>query len=295
MEHCWFKAEAVLIAPGISIPLRRYWKKHDMRTKALPLRMASIYALKLILIMLLSVSWLFVDVDRVHACSCFPIDPAEAFDRSTAVFSGEVVDSHLLYADLVDYLNISNIRRLNDIMSDPTILVLFYEFKIDVIWKGHPYEYVYLMTSSSDACGAVFQPGKKYLVYSGDGTSAYLCGSVRLESAQQHLDALGRVGQGRLPESGSRAPRPPSMSERISAEGMVARLSGSLYELLEERNSKSPTPTPTATPAPTPQFARVSDEAGAPEWLIPTVAGVAGVLIGVLTTTLTLRRRRGGT
>ena len=372
-----------------------------MQATSPPLHMVSIYALKLLLIVLISVTWLFVDVDRVHACSCGPIDPSEALDHSAAVFSGEAVARHTLYQHDQRSFPSLLLILLAETTPGPGIATIVYEFKVNTIWKGPSYEYVYLREPFGEACGASFDPGEQYLVYS-DGTSAGLCGSKRLAFAQDDLDELG---EGEPPEPGTRAPRPSVMSDWISAEAMIRRLASSLYRLQQELDSKPPAPTPTAVPTPTPvpdtptpqptptavstptlppatptpqstptamptptpvpatptpqptptavstptlppatptpqstptavpiptpvpatptpqptptvvstpttlaaavtpaptplaapQPGAVGEGEGTPGWLIPAVAGVAGVLVGALATTLTLRRRGGGT
>ena len=260
-------------------------------------------------------------------------------------------------------------------MPGPRSIAIVFEFKVAKIWKGPSYEYVYLQSASSEACGAAFSRGSEYLVYSADGTSAYLCGRTRLSSAQDHLDVLG---DGKPPERGTRAPELPIMRTWLSGQEMIhqlerlvskvkaeldprlsptttdpaigtqgastipnpdlqlsriQRLARTLHRLLEERMSRphtpTPEPTPTAVPTPkpvpatptpqptpppvptpatlaaavtlgptpiqAPQPVAVSEDSDTPEWLTPAVAGIAGVLVGVLGTTLLWRRRGGGT
>ncbi len=345
-----------------------------MSTRTLSLRMVSIYALKLILIVLLSMSWLLVDFHRAHACSCRAIDPAEAYNRSAAVFSGEAIDLALLYNRIGNPPRLFALHRLAYSTYEPGTVTLIYTFKVDTIWKGPSYEHVYLQTTTSEACGAAFPPGIRFLVYSTEGTSAYLCGTLPLRFGQEHLDALG---EGRSPERGTRAPELEIMRSSLSEDEMIQKLEAliaevraeldaglpaptgesatrqpavsttpgpripertirglarALYQLLEERMARlstpTPIPTPTAVPTPTPipatpapqptstplptpatlaaattlpptsipspEPAANVEEARAPGWLIPAIAGAGAVLVAVLGATLTLRRRRDG-
>lgn len=306
-----------------------------MRAKALPLWMKSVYALKLALVILISVPWIFVNVDRVQACSCGPIAPSEMLERGGTIFSGEAVAKHILYQDVRAPFSVWYLDQLADSMPDLHLAQIVYEFRIETIWNGPAYEYVYLRSHFPEACGAVFYPGEQYLVYSGDDIDDMwvgLCGSELLEFAQDDLDELGA---GRSPDPGTRGPKPPIMSEWIPANEKVSKLALVLSMLLKERESKRPTPTPTPEPIPTavptvtpvpatptpqptpspmstpaslapavtsvstpvyaPQPVAVSEDSDTLEWLIPAATGVAGILIGVLAHILLVRHRRGGT
>ena len=344
-----------------------------MSTRALSLRMVSIYALKLILIVLLSVSWLIVDAHPVHACSCGRTDPAEALNRSEAVFSGNFVAPKILYKSVGRSPSLSNSYHLQALiqgMPESNVKTVVYEFKVDSIWKGPAYEYVFLQTSGH--CGAEFIQGNQYLVFARGDMHVDFCSSIPLHFAKDDLKSLG---EGEAPARGTRAPElaimrgllsgqemiqelkflldevqaeldfkpsPPPTEPPIRAQGAstnpspylqmvtIQRLAKALYQLQEERVARlrTPTPIPTAVPTPTPMPAALTpqptltsastpatlaaattfprtpipapeaaaniEEARAPGWLIPAIAGAGGVLVAVLGATLTLRRRHGG-
>ena len=312
-----------------------------MATKTLPLRMASVYAIKLMLIVLLSVSLMLIDTYKAHACSCRAITPSEAFDSADLVFAGQVIDAQTYYYPVPE---ISRNAVGRDYFSDDV-----YTFLVSAIWKGKASEISYIISSQNptSCTGRGFSIGKKYIVYAKSGISVGACSRiVHLESAQEDLRALGA---GQPPESGTVASRPWSMDNGCSWEARILAKVGirhdrdfrRCFEAFASASATSPTPEPTATAAPsptptpgstptptpvpatptpqpepspvlspvtlaaatasaqtpvtTPQLAVVVEEAGTPQWLIPAITAVAGVLAGVLATTLALRRRRGGT
>lgn len=301
--------------------------------------------LKLLLIVLLIASWLLIDVDETHACTCMPISPSEAFDAADLVFAGQVIDAQTFYYP------VPKISR--DVVGRDYFEDTVYIFLVSAVWKGEPKQVSYIISpqNSTSCTGRGFSIGEKYLVYVESGVAVGPCSRiVRLDSAQEDLRALGA---GQPPESGTVATRPFSMDNGCSWEARILAKVGfqhdrdlrGCFEAFASTSAATPTPqpTPTAVPTPTPppatptpqptptaaatqtpapptstpqtaptaapmpttlaaavrsapdvKPAAIAEEVGAPEWLLPTVAGVAGVFVGVLGTTLALRRRGGG-
>ena len=267
--------------------------------RALMARIAPIHALTSLLIVLLSASWLLIGSDEALA-SCAPTTPSKSFANSEFVFSGVSIARSLFYNPYADHLELSNEFH----NSSEGI----YVFKVDTVWKGQPYEYVYLRTAHRHPSGYGFTLGEEYLVYAltAESVSSSFCSRTGLlTEAQEDLDWLG---EGQPPEAGRWGPGPRITRDWLPADAVIEKLAKSArdlqYELGQERSRQpdpTPTPAPTPRPSPTAAIAQAADPApvaGETDilgWLIPTVAGVAGVLAGALTTTLALRRRHDGT
>ena len=90
--------------------------------------------------------------EPAQACSCAaPAGPAEGLKRSTAVFSGRVVEIDRPFFDRVGLTN-SGSHRL--------------KFQILRRWKGARSNTVEVVTRlSGEACGFPFEQAKEYLVY----------------------------------------------------------------------------------------------------------------------------------
>ncbi len=267
-----------------------------MPTKTLPLITVPDHILKPILILLIIASLFLIDMDETHACTCMPISPSEAFDGASSVFSGKAVATHDLYSPttsqyLSEPIGLMYLIPLNDY--SPSHIQFIYEFEVDTIWKGPNYGYIYVV--SSFACGRSFTLGERYLVYAGSGMTTGQCDGSHLIGPAIAPEVLETLGAGQPPTAGTRAPRP--LPGWHSKDEMLEILFDSLYRVLadRERESRAPTPTPSPVPTeePTPQPATVGETTDAPGWLLPAVAGVAGVLAGVLATSLTLRRQDG--
>lgn len=252
-----------------------------MHAKALPLGMKSIYALKLALIVMLSVSFLFANVRDSRACSCSPTSPQNAGNIFEVVFAGKAVDKRTFYSPQ----SASPISEAYGEYRYETV----YTFLVKTVWKGPSYEIVYIRSRNdpSSTCGGGdpgdFAIGSQYLVYTGPAMTVHLCSrNLPLESAKEDLEALG-VGQ--PPESGTIAPRPGSMDSWCS-EGEV--------ELARSNGIRLRSDTRGCVSVSASGSAAGDEQAGFPRWVLPTVAGVSGIYLGVLGTILTLRRWGGG-
>ena len=150
------------------------------------------HALRLGLILSLSLLWFVVNTQQAFACSCAPPDsPSEELTRSAAVFSGKVID-------IREYKD-PNSTTISS--TDPTTVV----FEVDTVWKGPSNATVYFTTPRSEAsCGFSFAEGEEYIVYSRNGSSVSLCSRTNtLSQAQVDLEELG---EGRSPQPGSVGP-----------------------------------------------------------------------------------------
>lgn len=143
------------------------------------------------------------------ACSCLVLTPEEELEQADAVFLGE----------LVSIRRIGQFPRNSDDLY--TVFVDVLEFKASEIWKGHPYETIYVHTYprnwdenvySGGTCegGYMFvrREGERFIVFVSDGSvNISLCRSSTYES--QGLNHFAVYGKGRPPEPGSVGPMPP--------------------------------------------------------------------------------------
>lgn len=130
---------------------------------------------------------LVMSPDRIHACSCAPLEPpARALEKSDAVFAGRVIS--------ID----------KDVGGEYPVTI---EFDVSTVWKGPDHQTAYLRTSSGGGlCGFRFALNLEYLVYSQDGARVSACSRTRkLVGASDDFAALGI---GRPPAPGSVGPRP---------------------------------------------------------------------------------------
>jgi len=110
---------------------------------------------------------------EAFACSCTgPDPPAEAFEKSKTVFSGQVIG-------------------INSTESGKLVT-----FHVDRAWKGVSNNTITASTPfNSAACGYEFEQGKEYLVYSNSDVVAlvvYLCSRTQpLDEAASDLAILG--------------------------------------------------------------------------------------------------------
>ena len=253
-----------------------------MRTKALPLRIASIYALKLLLIALISISWLLIDLHETQACVPGPISrmtPSEKFDKSTRVFSGEAIARYTVYrpdisVDDLRHRQSYNIGYLNVI-------------KVNTIWKGPLYEYMYIwLPTDLSSCGSGpggLLPGMEHLIYARSDT-AINRGVHGLAGAWEHLEELGK---GELPIVGLYAPNPWHEDDLITEEALLEQFGECLLPLGLTWHPSSPAATSTGASLPVPEtseaplIAEFCEEAAAPEtgnvgtpgWLVPVRCG----------------------
>ena len=182
------------------------------------------YAVRAAVILSLSGLWFLVDTHEAYACSCArPGSPSEELARVPMVFAGEVVSTWTFYdyfgqeinpPGVVDYFRETSELDFRDYVSTRAGSLLFLaqqnatllaEFKVDTVWKGPLYETVFVQTSAyGESCGIGFAEGAEYLFY-----SSHSCSRTRpLDYAQQDLEELG---EGRVPEPGTSAPRPDSI------------------------------------------------------------------------------------
>ena len=270
--------------------------------------MKSVYAPKLLLIVLLSVALVFTDSRQVGACSCGPMTPTDNLRYYTTVFAGRVIDRRTLYNAHASF------SVLVSQGYDYDLVETVHTFRVSKIWKGPSYETVYIIAKKSrSSCDFHwFDVGEEYLVYAdSDRTVPFCSPSAPLANAQQDLDALG---SGRLPEPGTAAPMPRSLDSWYSKEEMVSAATQLLSQLdpsgypgppasrstaaitptqtpATSKSAPTPTPgqtpvtlatviTPITTPVPVPQPVASVEGVGAPGWLLPAVAGVSGGLGG---------------
>lgn len=118
---------------------------------------------------------------KVFACSCSePRSPSEAFQESTAVFTGKVI----------------NVR------SDDYSRTV--QFDVDRAWKGVSQRTSTLATAGSDAsCGYDFKEGTSYVVYahgSKESLEASLCS--RTTPVADAYEDLAYLGEGYVPVAG---------------------------------------------------------------------------------------------
>ena len=119
-------------------------------------------------------------MDSAFACSCIisPL-PIEALEKSTAVFSGTVLNVDRGFLGIDDFLGSISVT-----------------FDVERSWKGVTEKIVVVGTSSSSAaCGYDFNEYEKYLVYAHDVSGSLhtsICSrTMLLANAQEDLDALG--------------------------------------------------------------------------------------------------------
>ena len=185
---------------------------------------------------------------KASACTCLSLTPEEELEWADAVFLGE----------LVSIRRIGQFPRNSDDLY--TVFVDVLEFKASEIWKGHPYETIYVHTyprdwevSSFGTCysGYLFLrgEGERFVVFvSDDSVSLSLCGSSEHES--QALNYFVAYGKGRSPEPGSVGPMPPLPSD---------------VSTLPAENSTEPEAVDTMPAPPTDIFAPPAENSTEPE------------------------------
>ena len=157
-------------------------------------RVGITHAIRLVLILSLSLLWFFANTGQSLACSCVrPGSPSEELAQSSSVFAGRAVSVREFHDPSTTTIS----------STDPTTV----EFEVTTVWKGPSYEAMYLTTARFGAsCGFTFVEGEEYMVYSRDGSTVSLCSRTSLlENAEADLNELG---QGRAPQPGTTAPIP---------------------------------------------------------------------------------------
>lgn len=155
---------------------------------------------------------------KASACSCPELTIEEELERADAVFLGEL----------------ASIRRIGQFPRDSSVHENFtqfldvLEFKASEIWKGHPYETIYVHADPwawgenanwghSCSNGYMFaeSEGERFIVFVSNHRVTYgLCGSSTYES--QGLNYFAVYGVGRPPEPGSVSPMPPLPADVFS-------------------------------------------------------------------------------
>ncbi len=145
---------------------------------------------------------------KASACSCKASTPEGELEQADAVFLGE----------LVSIRRIGQFPRNSDDYYTAFVDVL--EFKASEIWKGHPYETIYVHTYprtwdenvTPGGCAGGYRfwggEGERFVVFVSDGSvSISYCG--RSTHKSKALNYFAVYGKGRPPEPGSVAPMPP--------------------------------------------------------------------------------------
>lgn len=147
---------------------------------------------------------------KASACTCLLLTPEEELEQADTVFLGELV----------------SIKRIGQFPRDSddyyTAFVDVLEFKASEIWKGHPYETIYVHTYprtydknvyvSSASCNGSYLfwggEGERFVVFVSDSSvSLGYCGISEHKSQARNYFAV--YGKGRPPEPGSVGPMPP--------------------------------------------------------------------------------------
>lgn len=136
---------------------------------------------KIIFLLFIIVSLLTVNTTLVSACSCVsPAPPKESLEKSTAVFSGKVVD---IYTPLGFVVSSADSVKIT--------------FEVSKVWKGPSYELLVVKTARDGAsCGYSFKKGEEYIVYAYGEESELqtgICSRTKPPSrAQEDLTGLGQ-------------------------------------------------------------------------------------------------------
>lgn len=256
--------------------------------------MISSCAQQVALTLIIGTVWLLIDVRDTQAHSCVPDATHaaydEAFGKAEAVFAGEPIARYTLYPPYID------IDSLNLTLGYGWISL--YLIKVNAIWKGPLYEYVYVG-------GGGYALGVKYLVYARrNATIAVSCGGGPTPLTAAH-EILDKLGEGEPPIAGSRDSYPWRWSDWITEEALLEQFGDCLRTVDMHSFPSSPAPAsvavspPVPVPIEAPELAAFCENTGTPKWLVPAVAGSAGgfvaLLVGASGAVHTLRRRRGGT
>ena len=146
-------------------------------------------AKRFILLLATIAGCLVINPNRAFACSCVPPgSPSEELARSTAVFSGKVIDVVEVPIDSGDFGLFP--------MFEVTV-------KVSRVWKG-PLRRTLVITTpmSSASCGYHFEEGQEYLIYVDefeDRLTVFLCSRTQLLSAAD--EDLSVLGAGKVPNN----------------------------------------------------------------------------------------------
>lgn len=150
--------------------------------------------------------------EPVHACTCAPSgSPAEALERADAVFAGEVTS--------VKFSGTSPYR-----LSSSALMTV--EFRVSRVWKGPRLPTFTVETERSEiSCGYEFKEGRKYIVYTWEGTRTGLC--TRTAPAWMAFADFVALGPGQPP-----APTPAPDTGGGGACSVAASSGGSATDVL---------------------------------------------------------------
>ena len=161
-------------------------------------RIGIIHAVRLGLILSLSLLWILTNAEPSHACSCRPSPPSVALANSPSVFAGRIIS--IEYPEVEDPWGRRNGKT--EVIG----------FDVSSVWKGPRYKNIYLKsTLHRTDCnfphwGFYQRSGDELLIYAREDFSVFLCSRIlTLDEAQEDIDLLGR---GRKPQSGTSGPLP---------------------------------------------------------------------------------------
>jgi hypothetical protein len=136
-------------------------------------------------LLVVATSLFLLNASPAKACSCLPTTPKESLERSSAVFSGRVIDV------------VEEPSQSNPLSSyyGPQIKA---KFEVSKVWKGKTEKQLVVITNDSSAsCGYFFEKGKEYLVYASSQATQLqtgLCsGTKQLSEAKEDLAVLGKA------------------------------------------------------------------------------------------------------
>ncbi len=147
------------------------------------------------IILLFSVCLIFLVFNTGgYACSCLPpSSPAQELDKSTAVFSGKVIEikKHEQKKAAGEYDPFTAVEAV---------------FEVEKSWKGIDKKQVSVFTSSNSAsCGYNFQKGQSYLVYANADEQERLVTGIcsRTKNLNDAREDLNELGAGKAVKSNS--------------------------------------------------------------------------------------------
>ena len=130
------------------------------------------------------VTALLMGGETAQACTCMaPRTAAEAFERSSSVFSGRVTKISLPFLDRIGITRSGNHRV---------------EFAVRKHWKGAQSKSAVVLTRlTGETCGFPFQEGQEYLVYvapgRGDIETGICTGTKSITGAKLEMEQLDQL------------------------------------------------------------------------------------------------------
>lgn len=152
--------------------------------------------------------FIVIDTHTSHACVCAEQpSPAEEFRRSRRVFSGKVVETHVLDRPEGD--------EFRYLMDRQTIV---YEISVTRVWKGRLNATAYVFARAvGSSCGVTLEEGPEYLIYG----ALSACG--RLGHVPDAKEDLAFLGPGHAPQVGTSEPEPEIIRQVQAAYDRLAR------------------------------------------------------------------------